>query len=618
MSDRELRSIFESFNARALSLTQVAHTFVPSAIYRQLTKRCHTVLIGPRGSGKTTLLKMLQQPAIESWMHPEADEYRRNIDFTGVFIPTDIGWSEQLKSLGGGQLDDNIHQLLSISTFTTHVLRATVVSMLNRITPLNQPGDRRPFRRVALTPERETALARELCAAWHLKRTVPSLTGVKQALSVRLSEIKELAGRESLLDPCEREERLSSYRYLHLHFIQASSLGAEFFEDISRQPQETWALAFDELELAPNYIQDQLLRALRSTEPRFLFKLALSPFSANPFFMNDPSSAAVNQDFEQIALWHRTKREATEFCSNLWTSMVQREGATRINPKEVLGASYFEFGEGEPPGEGYGPDSRVARIFVNLAKRDESFADYLKHNAIDPLRLKRLSAAQRASDVRKVAPLVVVRDFYKSAERSDSVRQRSRKTASLYAGATSIFTISEGNPRWFIALVTKLLARWQDKSRKIDTWIQAEEIERAAQIFSALIRTIPIPPTVRAPGLLKVIKMIGERFHDGVVSDAFSDDPPLTFTVDSFTSADIATLLSQALNAGAIIYIPDKPADELILHSLRGKRFRISYLLAPLLKLPLRLGRSVALSKLITSGGDNSAQMTMTDEDGNA
>jgi len=58
--------------------------------------------------------------------------------------------------------------------------------------------------------------------------------------------------------------------------------------------------------------------------------------------------------------------------------------------------------------------------------------------------------------------------------------------------------------------------------------------------------------------------------------------------------------LRQALNAGAVVYVPDDDG-QLILTSLRGKRFRLSYLLAPLYGFPIRLGKEVALSRILRS-----------------
>ena len=52
------------------------------------------------------------------------------------------------------------------------------------------------------------------------------------------------------------------------------------------------------------------------------------------------------------------------------------------------------------------------------------------------------------------------------------------------------------------------------------------------------------------------------------------------------------------MNAGAIIYVPDDEG-KVILTSLRGKKFRLSYLLAPIYGFPIRLGREIALSRIL-------------------
>lgn len=92
-------SVFETFNAKNLRPEQVARTFVPSSNFESLAMRRHSIVVGPRGSGKTTLLKMLQPEALDNWSHDEATRYRAAIDFTGVFVPTDRVWKEQIEAL---------------------------------------------------------------------------------------------------------------------------------------------------------------------------------------------------------------------------------------------------------------------------------------------------------------------------------------------------------------------------------------------------------------------------------------------------------------------------------------------------------------------------------------
>jgi hypothetical protein len=91
---------------------------------------------------------------------------------------------------------------------------------------------------------------------------------------------------------------------------------------------------------------------------------------------------------------------------------------------------------------------------------------------------------------------------------------------------------------------------------------------------------------------------IGTYFYNECVAGPFDDDPDGTFIVDANTYQELASALQIALNAGAIIWVPEKK-DATILTSIRGKRFRLSYLLAPYYQLPLHLGRQVSLGKIL-------------------
>jgi energy-coupling factor transporter ATP-binding protein EcfA2 len=608
-------TIFESFNARSLNPSQVARTFVPSEHYTSLSKRRHTVIVGPRGSGKTTLLKMLQQLALEAWHHPVADDFRSRIDFTGVFIPTDLSWGHQIEALGEGQLDVETHTLLSKAIFTTHVLRALVIAMLSRIDPIAREGTV-SFRRVKLSNDAEARAAKLMCQAWHLSDLIPTFLSVKQALSFRLSAIRELASREAVLGTSGRSERLGGVPYLHLHFLQSSGIAIEVFEDCGQCPPEKWALMFDELELAPGWIQDELVRSLRSTDERFLFKLALNPYNHDSQFLRSPLSAAPDQDFDQIPLWYAEKRDGYSFCADLWGEMLREKGLGDCSPNQCLGTSYFETPVEEWRGFGtaYRPGSKMTNRFAALAARDRSFQAYLTAKEIDLKKLDSYSGDERAAELRKIGPLIAVRDFYRRADVRDGEAgsRRSRKLPVLYAGADSLFAISEGNPRWFIALVGRLLDRMDRSRNRISPAAQAREMLLAAQKFSAMLRTVPLPAGAIDParGLLTIINGVARFFHTQVVVEEFRAEPPATFIVDSNTSNPLLASLGQALNAGALVYVPDDPS-QLILTSLRGKRFRVTYLLAPLYGLPLRLGKEIMLSTIMKHSEQRPASLPL-------
>jgi len=598
-------TIYDAFNARALQPHQVAQTFVPSSHYSQLVRQAHTLIVGPRGSGKTTLLKMLQQPALEAWTHPEADSYRSRIDFTGIFIPTDVSWRDQVRSLGNRRLQEEHSFLFSQAAFTTHILRALVNAIKCRA-ELFVDDSVTPHRRVDLSPEKERQFTALIASEWKLAVQLPTLLGLKYSLNSRLSAIHELSSRESLLSPDGRTERLSSTEWLHLDFLQSVLTAVELFDDLTTRGKGRWALLFDELELAPTWILERLLQSLRSVDERLLFKLSMSPFSKDLTQLDNSLSAIEGHDYDSITLWYAHKEDGYAFSRALIRAMFDAKGLTGTGVDDALGRSAFETQPDEWVGHGtaYRPGSRLQLRFANMARDDRSFAAYLRYRGISPDFHNAMGGEERAAEIRKITSILVVREAFRISDSKaggrGQRRLRSRKNPKLYAGARSLFAISEGNPRWLKGIVGQLLAG-DSNERVFSPSKQASEILDASHRFRALLRTIPCPPMAgRQParGLLSVLDRIGEFFFEKIVVDDFQPEPPGSFVVDSRTSPDLMESLGKALNAGAIIFVPED-ASSAILSSVRGKRFRLSYLLAPHYQLPLILGKPLSLSTIL-------------------
>jgi len=603
-------TLFETFNARSLEPHEVARTFVPPEHYTRLVRRCHTLLVGPRGSGKTTLLKMLQGAALEAWRRPEGTKFRESVDFTGVFIPADRSWSAQIDSVGEA-LSDEHRRLLGIATFTTHVLRAVVMAISYRVHPPDDPT-LTPHRRVKLGRMDEAAFVRELADAWNASLAVPSLLSLQHTLTARLSSIQQIHSTERTRGPEGRNERLAQMSFLHLDFLAGVSVAAALFDSFDSH-QGKWALLFDELELAPPWIRESLIGSLRSTDDRLIFKLSLSPFSADVNRLNEVLAPRPGQDFDPIPLWYANKEQGYAFCDKLFRSILRARGIRGTSPIDLLGRSEFEtpVKEFQKTTTAYQPRSRLQKRFADLAAVDKTFRRYLAEHSIDLDRLHELGGDQRAAEIRKITGLVAVRYAFRAADSHTGqggrpVRQeRSRKNPTLYRGATALYAMVEGNPRWLIGIVSSILDAEQAKERPVDPAIQAHEVMRAANRFRAFLKTIPCPAIAGQSahrGVLSVLDPIGQYFHDRVVTDTFNPDAPGTFTVDSTATADLLRALSDALNAGAIIYVPFG-TEPVVLDSLRGKRFRIAYLLAAHYGLPLHLGRAVSLRTIFTSTG---------------
>lgn len=618
MNERETIHSFEAYNARWLTASQVASTFVPPSQFGDLAKHRHTILVGPRGSGKTTLLKMLQPAALERWGDPYAEYFRENIDYTGVFIPADISWRQQLDSANSRVQDNDQRVVLSNAAFSTHILQALTETMHFRISSSHE-GSIASFKRCTISKEQEATIVNEIGRVFHTKPSIPTLLSLKHSITARLAEINLIAKRIAFSRDGYSTDNFSEYPFLFIDPLSTVGSAVEVFDDVCGESNGKWALLFDELEIAPESIQNDLINGTRSTNPKFLFKLALSPITTCSRNAPTGASPSPDNDFDQIQLWyaHKEQKGASKrkklFCISLWNSMVQNRGFSSCTPTSIFGSGAFEHEkeqkspvttQGKKKANPYAPSGLWGGRFIRLYQSDPTFKQYLDQRGIEPDKIHDLPLALKDSVIRKAAPIVAVREYYRrpTSSSEQSAGGRSRKSIDLYTGADALFDISEGHPRWFKVMMGRLLDQATGNSTlRVSNSVQAQELLAASQRFAALLKTYPVDESDNSKsnrGLLSLIDTIGAYFRDQVVKAPFTPEPYLSFIVDSHVSEGLLRSLAQALNLGAIVYIPDGDG-EVLLTSLRGKRFRISYWLAPLFGLPLILGKPISLSKIL-------------------
>jgi hypothetical protein len=593
---------FSAFNARNLDPSQVAKSFIPSTHFQTLAKHAHSYVVGPRGSGKTTLLKMLHPAALEAWAHPQANAYRDSIKFAGVFVPADMSWNTQLLQLQPSPDTDGV-PALGYSAFTTHLLRSLLDTMQHRTSPL---ASGIPHLRVEMSVEKEKVLVEELCTAWQIKAPIPTLQSLRNVLGRRLLEIHAIARKKAFMREEVYNSFLAEQEYLHLEMLSSVVCGIDAFQSALSDGCK-WALLFDELELAPQWLLRTLIRAVRNADTRLLFKLSLSPYIHDPAETEQVFTSVPTHDYDPIRLWFPNKEEGYSFSQELVHSLIADESST-ATASSVFGTSLFEADSAsQRDATAYRPGSKQAKHFQSLYDKDASFQAFCVAHDIDITFEKSIDAIERAAQLRKIISLVIVRDLLRAqpGQGGKKTRLRSRKNPELYFGETSIYAVSEGNPRWLKAIITPLLhaERTRDPGElsTIDPRKQGDEIRRARQRFRALLKTIPSPPVrsdARPRGVLSLLDTVGNYFKQGVIDNAFSSEPALSFTVDARADEKLVEAIGRALNAGAIVWVPDD-AGEAILTSFRGKRFRLSYLLATEYNLPLMLGNPISLSTIL-------------------
>jgi energy-coupling factor transporter ATP-binding protein EcfA2 len=592
------QTFVSSFNARALSAPQVAQSFVPPKAFETLTNSDHTLLVGPRGSGKTTLLKMLQTEALEHWQADTAAYYREKIEFTGVFVPSDNAWHAQLGAAHIAPPEQN--EAIAFSAFTTHILHSLFRAIRYRVHP-RASESAIPHRRVEFSQQDEQTLVKRIASAWLLDVELTTFSALDYALAARLAELGRLKNHPN---PEVVRRHLDDAQFIHLDFVTGASLAIEVFDDLAGSSGDRWAFLFDELENAPHRIRELLITSLRSVNPLFLFKLSLAPYHGD-LPIGQPEGPLPGQDFDYINLTYPYKRESEQFARRLFEMDIARRARGRIRPEKLLGSSRFdstdEVGEGNPLAiAAYEVGSTLHNTFVRLKDSDPTFDAYLEQTGIDLDRLDDLGPAARAANLRKVRNLVVVREYF----RQDESRFRSRKSVGqLYAGASSLFAMVEGNPRLLISMIQQLMEQSADLRRRITRAQQGTAILRAIERFLAYLRTVPGRPiddtSTTSPGsIVDLLDAVGHYLADEIIRQPFRANAPGAFYVDSEVRPLDLFRVAQAVNAGALIHVPDD-AQTAPLETLLGKKFRLTYLLAPHYKLPLRLGRAVALSAIL-------------------
>lgn len=599
---------FDTYNAKWLTPDEVARSFVPPPIFQEIAKRRNTLIVGPRGSGKTTLLKMLTESALERWEGRRARVFRSAIDYTGVFVATDVSWNFQVSSLGNSTLSAVQRQRLQWASLTAHTHQALVGAMEGRAAQLmTQRGI------LDQTNAIEARLVSELTLIWKIEPKVPSFVSLKSALRRRLQHIYELAATAK-----DDSLATNSPDFLSVPLLISCRSAVEHFNDVVGEQGHYWAFLFDEVELLPLAVREELYRYLRAFPGPVIIKLALSPFDDELPKLDGTDAPQRDADYDFVPLWYPKKRTAYRFCRNLWDAILSGTAMEGLKPEDVLGKSLLDTENADWSGQGtaYTRNSSHHRYLSDLADSDVGFGQYLASHNIRLDAIEQIKGTARASTLRKVFPLVVARvEMRRMGPENPALR--SRKVSNLYTGATSIFDISEGNPRRFIGLVSRMLERLNEGQVRLEPSAEADEITQAAARYRALLRTIVVPdvsPSTFKRGLLSLLDPIGKRLQEMALVDWFSPEPPGTFIVDSHLDDEAIRLIGYALNMGAIVHVPDREADEQLLSSsrLRGKKLRLSYLLAAFYGIPPRLGRHISLRELLRGKRNSSSDSSQS------
>lgn len=578
-------SLFGAFNARWITPREVARVFVPIKEFHKLAQTRHSILIGPRGCGKTTLLKMLTREAQIAWAERKASESPGDTedlprpDFEAVYVPSDVRWSFELKAIAASiannpGLAQRIQRVMIALAF-----QIEITGVLQSI--------------VSFDPALEQSVALRLIDHWKFESIVPTFAQIRLRLQMEGAKLRsalasnrpELA--EQIIDslPAEFSAHILDWA------IPTCALFLEMVPQDLHPPR--WALCFDELEIAPEWLQSELLHALRSTNQQFLFKLTWSPVL--PPSLSEEQQAQA--DYDAIRIWHSHILDAKAFCRELSTRLLRdRLKDSSVTPELVFGRSLFAAEErADEAQDVYARDSEIWTSMTELAKRDSSFRQFLIYKGFDPSNPVSDSTKARDECLRKIKPLVLLRETFKGAERA-----RSRKRPALYAGEDAIYSMSDGNPRWLAGLLNELIDSVGDAALEILAnglahSHQAPILSAASRRMMTYVRAYPvntpIPPRLTLDNL---IQHLGLFVRHEILGGEFNDEPAGSFIIDENLDSQVLGEIYRGLMMGALIYVGESPLD--VPYSLQGARLRLSFMFSPRYRIAFRNYRAVLLS----------------------
>jgi energy-coupling factor transporter ATP-binding protein EcfA2 len=607
-----INSPFDNFNARYSSQEEVATTFVSNDDFFAIAKNNHTFVIGPRGCGKTTMFKMLTSSAIQNWKPRtlKDKELKDNFPFIGVYIPSDDLWKDQLDSLTANLKEiDGLKEFIEDTLVNINILTNFCTSINKHINTLDIEDKK----------TKEIEYSNSLIKYWKLEDCFSSINSIKNELSFRKSNFIQKVNKYIFNVKNNINEDVIFEEFYYSDFLNDIRNAIISFEIIyCNENEQKWALCFDELELVSSTFCKKLIQKLRISPDNIVFKL-----SSGPLTDFTDSIAQAFHDYQIVKMWPNNVKEEDvyiKFCEDIARERILYFRQLKNIRKHVevdfsklfgtldyskLALKDFNFNIDLRASESE-PNSETWFVFKELAKTDLSLARQMDKKGINVENPIPRTKTNYDSFIRKGKEIVINRLVFAKYKNDGAnvLQRRTRKEYPIYYGKDTIFKICEGNPRFIMNIIDELIIKTNKyieiENESFSPIEQAEVIKTVSVRFSAMLNTYPSSTEYlgRTIDLSWLINEVGKYFENEINYKEFNINPATSFKFKhDLLNPNIIELIELGIKLGAFIKVDKSPDD--FSHNDIDSRYRLTYLLHPSYKLPLRLYSSVSLNNII-------------------
>lgn len=603
-----MSDVSDHYNARGLTPEMVAASFVAPPQFASVRKVRNTVIFGARGSGKTTLLRMLEPRAQVAWSHLTGEPVH---DAIGVFVPVDASWLASLRQAHSSSATDDRWEVVAACVYTLAVVRAIVDVMIYRSKDERALSSSYGAR---ISSAGEEKIAAEAAAILQLSERCLSLRDLRFRIT---GDLTRLPLRLAASDASERARLIGALG----DPVGIAAAICDLFNVVSGDVDRRWALLCDEIEIAPEVVQQRLFLALRATPAPVILKMSLTPL-VRGVGKDLPEFPMPGNDYDVETLIYSTKsgvgskKAKDAFCQAIWEHLYSERfprspslSPYRVLSEPVLVTSSRRRGVSQKKHGDFDVRRSYEVIFAELAKIDSSFKTYLSSKGIDAEHLSAVGPAARDAVVRKIGAIAELRLFYRSLNEG---RLSGRTSLAPYVGASRLFDVSEGHPRWLKSTLGAMLDA-VSAPESVSVAVQERELRHSVDRLVSRIRAAP-PRCGLDSSSYGFLDRVGKFFANEVLGERFKADPYLSFVVDEAVSPADKSAIEDCLFIGALIPMVEEGSG--LLHDgISGRRLRLSYWLSPHYHLPLITGRPVALSAILAAAkaaSNDSSQLSLS------